>query len=167
VADKEAEKLAAEAFRRHRRQVYRYLLRRTGHQADAEDLTQKVFTDAAAALKSGTRPDSLLAWLYAVAERRFADYVRRLKARPETRLSEGLADPKTLEYGRSLADALATALKKLPEPQRRVVVMKLFEEKSFAEIADTLGIHEGAAKMRFSRGLARLRDDLRAQGLDP
>jgi RNA polymerase sigma-70 factor, ECF subfamily len=167
VADKTAEQLADEAFRRYRGQVYRYLLRRTGQQPDAEDLTQKVFADAAAALQAGSRPDSLLAWLYTVAERRFVDYLRHLKARPEARLSERLADPRTLEYGGDIAAALAEALRRLPEAQQKVIVMKLFEERSFAEIAEKLGLQEGAAKMRFSRGLASLREELRAKGLEP
>jgi RNA polymerase sigma-70 factor (ECF subfamily) len=167
MPDKNAEQLVDEAFRRHRGQVYRYLLRRTGHHADAEDLTQKVFADAVAALQAGSRPDSLLAWLYTVAERRFVDYLRRLKARPETWLSDRLADPHTLEYGGDIAAALAEALNRLPEPQQKVIVMKLFEDRSFAEIAETLGLQEGAAKMRFSRGLASLREDLRAGGFEP
>jgi RNA polymerase sigma-70 factor (ECF subfamily) len=167
MPDKNAEQLTDEAFRRHRGQVYRYLLRRTGHEADAEDLTQKVFTDAAAALQAGSRPDSLLAWLYTVAERRFIDYLRRLKAHPETRLSERFPDPHGLEYGGDIATALADALRRLPKAQREVIVMKLFEERSFADIAEKLGLHEGAAKMRFSRGLASLRNDLRARGFEP
>ena len=167
MSDREADELASEAFRRHRRQVYRYLYRRTGHEADAEDLTQKVFADAAVALRGGTRPDSILAWLYAVAERRFVDYVRRLKSHPEAVLSEGFADHRQLVYDQSVAEALTTAMSRLPLDQRRVVVMKLFEGRPFAEIAATLGVTEAAAKMRFSRGLAHLRDELRERGVEP
>jgi RNA polymerase sigma factor (sigma-70 family) len=167
VRDKEADDLAAEAFRRHRRQVYRYLLRRTGHEADAEDLTQKVFADAAVALRAGKRPDSILAWLYAVAERRFIDYVRRLTSRPQASFVDNVADPRDLDYDHRVAKALSAAMAALPEEQRRVIVMKLFEDRPFAEIARSTGVSEGAAKMRFSRGLARLRDELRERGVEP
>ncbi|MBA3736534.1 MAG: sigma-70 family RNA polymerase sigma factor [Actinobacteria bacterium] len=67
MTDKEPHGLAEEAFRRHSAQIYRYLLRRTGNESEAEELTQRVFADAAAALSSSDPPDSLLAWLYAVA----------------------------------------------------------------------------------------------------
>jgi len=167
VSDREADDLAADAFRRHRRQVYRYLLRRTGHEADAEDLTQKVFADAAAALRAGTRPDSLLAWLYTVAERRFVDYVRRLKSRPEAPLVDDVADLRDLDYDNAVAKALSAAMANLAEDHRQVIVMKLFEGRAFAEIARSIGVSEGAAKMRFSRGLARLRDELRERGVGP
>lgn len=167
MTDKEADDLAADAFRRHRRQVYRYLLRRTGHEADAEDLTQRVFTDAAVALRAGNRPDSLLAWLYAVAERRFIDYVRHLKVRPETPFVDNLADTRDLDYDNAVVEALSAAMESVPEEQRQVIVMKLFEGRPFAEIAASMGTSEGAAKMRFSRGLARLREELRERGVEP
>jgi RNA polymerase sigma-70 factor (ECF subfamily) len=167
VSDKEADELAAEAFRRHRGQVYRYLYRRTGREADAEDLTQRVLADAAAALRSGTRPDSLLAWLYAVAERRFIDYVRRIKSHPEVALSDAVYETRELRYDAAIAKAITAAMKRLPEDQRKVIAMKLFEERPFAEIAERLEITEAAAKMRFSRGLARLRHELRQHGVEP
>lgn len=167
VSENEADDLAAEAFRRHRGQVYRYLYRRTGHEADAEDLTQRVFADAAQALRSGVRPDSLLAWLYAVAERRFVDYVRYLKTHPEVAMPDtgsGVAD---LSYDPAVAKAIGSAMKRLPADQRQVIGLKLFEGRPFAEIAERLGVSEGAAKMRFSRALARLRQELREYGVEP
>ncbi len=43
--------VAERAFRRHYGQVYRYVRRRTGDHHRAEELTQQVFADAAAALR--------------------------------------------------------------------------------------------------------------------
>ncbi|MDP9284639.1 MAG: RNA polymerase sigma factor, partial [Actinomycetota bacterium] len=72
------EGLAELAFRRHHAQIYRYLRRKTGDADRAEDLAQEVFADAASALARGDwRPASMLAWLYTIAQRRFADEVRR------------------------------------------------------------------------------------------
>ena len=67
--------VAERAFRRHYGHVYRYLRRRTGDHHRAEDLTQQVFADAVASLRE--TESSSLAWLYTVAQRRFADEVRR------------------------------------------------------------------------------------------
>jgi RNA polymerase sigma-70 factor (ECF subfamily) len=167
MADKEPHNLAEEAFRRHSAQVYRYLLRRTGDESEAEELTQRVFADAAAALSSSDPPDSLLAWLYAVAERRFVDELRR-RSRLRDALRQTLeADRAPPQYGASAARALGAAIGDLPEAARQVVVMKLLEGRSFAEIASKVGVSEAACKMRFSRGLAQLRDDLKEQGWSP
>ena len=64
--------------------------------------------------------------------------------------------------GRALADAFA----RLTDAQRRVIVLKLFDGRSFAEIAALPGSSEGACKMRFSRGLATLREELERKGID-
>lgn len=160
--------LAEEAFRLHHDQVHRYLLRRTGSYHDAEELTQQVFVDAAAALSTSYPPDSLLAWLFAVAERRFVDHVRRRERRGEVRLHEDFGSPQgTLQYGPAEARAIARAIARLPREQRRVVVMKLIEGRSFAEIGLHLGLTEAACKMRFSRAMVALRSQLEDEGLRP
>lgn len=162
-------KLVEDAYRKHHDQVYRYLLRRSGSLVDAEELTQTVFADAAAAL-AHNRPNSILAWLYAVAERRFIDELRRRRRRAEVPLpDEGAADEPgyDLGYGPEVARALVLAVEQLPADQRGVVVMRLLEDRPFAEIAATLDVTEAACKMRFSRGLASLRDLLRSRGVEP
>lgn len=153
-------------FREHRGQIYRFLRRRTGSHEEAEDLTQRVFADAAAALSSANPPESLLAWLYAVAHRRFVDELRRRQRQPP---AAGLVEAVHVDpfYGSGVAQALIRTVGGLPADQRRVVVMKVFEERSFAEIAAELGTTEAACKMRFSRAIRRLRHELREEGLEP
>src|SRR5919202_2104695 len=78
--------LSERAFRRHYGDVYRFVRRRTRDHHEAEELAQQVFADAAASLRADGRPP--LAWLYAVAKRRFADEARRRRVRADT--SRGL-----------------------------------------------------------------------------
>ncbi len=70
-------------------------------------------------------------------------------------------------YGADVAESLRRALRKLPEAQRRVVVLKLLEGRPFAEIARLVGTSEAASRMRFMRGLERLRDELEREGITP
>jgi RNA polymerase sigma-70 factor, ECF subfamily len=163
------EGLAELAFRRHHAQIYRYLHRRTRDADRAEDLAQEVFADAAAALASGDwRPSSMPAWLYTIAQRRFADEVRRRRHSaggvPLDDLVEELPAP---DYGSDVASALREAISRLPVNQRQVVSMKLLRGSSFAEIANAIEASEGAAKMRFQRALNALRTDLEQQGIGP
>jgi RNA polymerase sigma factor (sigma-70 family) len=151
-----------QAFRRHYADVYRFVRRRTRSDADAEDLTQQVFADAAASLRCDGRPP--IAWLYAVARRRFADAARRDSRRAALR--PVLADH-AAEYGPSVAASLRTAFARLPPSQRDVVVLKLLRGASFAEIAYAVGTTEEAARMRFSRALRSLRAELEKEGIEP
>jgi len=161
--------LADLGFRQHRAQVYRFLLRKTGNHHDAEELTQRVFVDAASALAAEQGPpDSLLAWLYAVAERRFIDEVRRrVVARRGIALLPRAEEAADRTYPREIAQALEAAIKRLPDDQRVVVVMKVLEGRRFAEIAATLGTTEAACKMRLSRAIAKIKRDLQDQGFQP
>lgn len=156
--------VAERAFRRHYGHVYRYVRRRTGDHYRAEELTQQVFADAASSLRDS--PSPTLAWLYTVAQRRFADDVRqRTRAAAMSQLMlEPSASP---EYGRGVAEALRAALATLPGGQQQVVVLKLLRGMPFAEIGRLLGITEEAAKMRFVRALEALRTELEQRGIEP
>ena len=163
--------LAGRAFRRHYEQIYRYLRRRTETEEQAEELTQAVFADAAERLRH-FRPGSapVLAWLYTVAQRRLADRARRASRSPETLGSVEALRAHPVEertYGPAVAQALKEAIAQLPAGQRQVVVMKLLEDRPFVEIARLVGASEAACKMRFTRALEAVRDELAAQGVEP
>jgi RNA polymerase sigma factor (sigma-70 family) len=162
---------AGSAFRRHYAQIFRYVRRRTDTDEEAEDVAQSVFADAAARLRTfepGTAP--VLAWLYTVAQRRLADRARLASRSPETLASlealraHGVEDA---TYGPSVAQALKQAIEQLPAGQREIVVMKLLEDRPFAEIARLVGASEAACKMRLARGLEALRSELAKRGVEP
>jgi RNA polymerase sigma-70 factor (ECF subfamily) len=151
------------AFRRHYAEIYRYVRRRSRDEHQAEELTQQVFADAAASLRCDGRPP--IAWLYAVAKRRFADAARRDSRRRAVALD--VPGEAQQDYGPSVAASLRTAFARLPSSQRDVVVLKLLRGASFAEIADALGTSEEAVRMRFSRALRSVRADLEKEGIEP
>jgi RNA polymerase sigma factor (sigma-70 family) len=160
--------LAEKAFRDHYDQVFRFVRRQTASDEDAEDIAQMVFADAAARLddfKPGSSP--VLAWLYTVAQRRLIDEARRRKRRPHevAALHESAAVAEASSYGVGVASAVKVALNNLPDRQRQVVLGRLIEGLSFAEIARRSGASEGACKMLFRRGIANVRDQLRKEGV--
>jgi RNA polymerase sigma-70 factor, ECF subfamily len=159
-----------EAFRRHYAQVFRYLRRRLPSDHEAEELAQLVFADAARRLEEfrpGATP--VLAWLYTVAQRRLADRARVLSRHESlAELERGrLREVVERDYGSNVAAALRSALARLPEQQRQVVVLKLLHGLSFVEIAGRVGSTEAACKMRFARGLESVRDEFEKAGIAP
>jgi RNA polymerase sigma-70 factor, ECF subfamily len=148
---------AEQAYVRYGAEVYRFLLRRTRNHCDAEELTQQVFADVTSALSRSNPPRSMRAWLYATAERRLIDELRRRKR------AATFVDVVTPELGSTDGDtmqALEDAVDRLPDLQRRVVVMRIVEERTYREIAQALNCNEAACKMRLSRALRQLRDEL-------
>jgi RNA polymerase sigma-70 factor (ECF subfamily) len=113
----------ADAFRRYYGQIYRYVRRGGSGHAEAEDLTQEVFAQAAASLQR-LREDSrpLASWLYTVAQRRMTDETRRRARAARAQHYITPVDSEPPAYGPAVATALGRAMRQLPEPQRQIVV---------------------------------------------
>jgi RNA polymerase sigma factor (sigma-70 family) len=157
------------AFREHYGRIYQYVRRRTDTHEQAEDLAQSVFVTAAEHLSRAQLDEApTLAWLYTVAERRLIDEARRRERRGrELPLAERATPARADDYGRRVAVAITGALRRLPDSQREVVVLRLLEGRPFAGIAAQLGTSEAACKMRFARALGTVRDELRKAGIEP
>ena len=152
----------------HYRKLLRFVRRRVASAEDAEDLTQEVFANAAASLRSHETESPTLAWLYTVAQRRIVDEARR-RGRSQTVPLELVAVPASPEapYGAEVARTLEAALGTMPEGQRRVVVGRLIKGLHFADLSRDLEITEEACRMRFMRGLQHVREEFRKEGLEP
>jgi hypothetical protein len=62
-----------------------------------------------------------------------------------------------------IANVLEDCVAKLRRPEREAVLLRFYEQKSFAEVGDALGITEEAARKRVSRAVEKLRDVLSAR----
>jgi|1186.fasta_scaffold11974_2 RNA polymerase sigma factor (sigma-70 family) len=159
---------ATDPTRRHYKEILGFVRRRAGTAVDAEDITQEVFASAAEQLSrsAGMAPPTL-GWLYTVARRRLVDEARQ-RRRAETVSLELVREPEAdSQYGSSVATAFDAALTRLTEGQRVVVLLRLLEGRSFAEIARRVSATEEACRMRFMRGLEQLRTELEREGVSP
>jgi len=153
----------AELYELHFHRVYAYVARRVRDRAETQDLTAHVFQQALANLgKFKWRGAPFAAWLYRIASNAIADHARRnmretndLQSATETTAAAGV-DLEDVER----RARLFRAVNKLPDDQRRVIVLRFAEEKSIREIADELGRSEGAIKQLQFRGLENLRSRL-------
>ena len=160
---------AAAAWRRQYGTVYLFVRRRSGSREEAEDVTQEVFAAAVVALgRARVEAEAPpLAWLYTVARRRLIDRLRTATPATVQLDEETVPDETERAYGPSIVRVLVEGLQELDEPQRRVVVLKVFQGRSFAEIGAELGVSEEACRKRFSRGLSVLRSHLAKEGVVP
>jgi RNA polymerase sigma factor (sigma-70 family) len=162
------DEFAASSYRREYGRVYRFVRRRGASSQDAEDLTQDVFEAALSAFAARRLvAEPTLPWLYTVAERRLIGAWRRAHKTEPLDPDATPALPGVESYGNRVSAALLDGLRRLPRGQREVVVLKLFQGLAFSEISSRLDISEEACRMRLSRGLATLRDQLEAEGVEP
>jgi RNA polymerase sigma factor (sigma-70 family) len=163
-----------ELTQRHGPTVYCSCLRILNDQASAEDATQAVFMFLAQKAKGLTGHASLGGWLYKTAvlaaremrrnvtvRRQHEARARAIMERIENENSRAEQEAKWNSIRPQLDEFLAA----LPEPQRDALVLRYFEKKSEAEIAEALGCPVKTASSRIARALAKLRDNFRKCGI--
>ncbi|MEY4722503.1 MAG: hypothetical protein RLZZ324_16 [Candidatus Parcubacteria bacterium] len=157
----------AESFGRlydaYARRIHDYLYYRTHHRETAEDLASRAFLKALEKLGSfDAGKGSFGAWLYRIAHNTLVDHYRA--DRPNADIEDvwdALHDHKTDLPRDTDARARLTKVEQhlaaLPKAQREVVVLRVWDGLSYAEIAAITGKTEAASKMAFSRATAILK----------
>lgn len=146
-------------YDRYVQRVYRYCLYRTHNAHEAEDLTAQIFLAALEGLPRYRQDGHFAAWLFAIANRKVADYHRRKPLEP---LDEALLPPLhadlelTVEKSQRSA-RLLRLIQALAEEERDLIHLRYVAELSFAEIAVTLKKSEEAVKKMLYRLIARLK----------
>jgi RNA polymerase sigma-70 factor (ECF subfamily) len=196
AAQQDAE-AAGRLYDKYYSEVFGYVYHCTLDHAATEDLTSNVFLAAFRHLgRYRWRQVPFRAWLYRIATNEVRMYYRRHKrdrvARPNlldrassdtvcgperhaqatlgraTRAAEGLAP--SADEGPAAAEEyrlLHQALQELRFKYRTVIVLRYFEDKTIAQIAEITGTREGTVKSQLHRGLAQLQEILIHRGILP
>ena len=141
---------------RHQRSVLNFIFRFLGNRTDAEDLTQEVFLRVWKA--AGTyKPDAkFTTWLYRIAtnlciNRQHAIRIRRLFVQSHIQEqiqnskdssiigeSAGILSPEERLIDSEQSVRLLNALNELPTSQRVAIVLRIYDEMSYQEIAQIM-----------------------------
>jgi RNA polymerase sigma-70 factor (ECF subfamily) len=155
-----------EIVKRYERRVYGIALRIVRRHEVADDVAQEAFMRAHQALSTFDLARPFGPWICRIAANLAINHVRSPEAREEP-LPEGHAEAPSPARGaldlvleREAREVLERALRGLPAEQRAVFALRTFEELSYREIADALGISMGTVMSRLSRARERLREAL-------
>jgi RNA polymerase sigma-70 factor (ECF subfamily) len=150
----------------HAQPLFAFLLNFTRDESDTRDLLQEIFIKLARdeKLLDGVREER--AFLIRLAHNAAIDVMRRRGARDKTKENvaaeqNSLFAPASDPDEKVFRDELAVALGELPEEQRAVVQLKLWEGLTFEAIAGALEISPNTAASRYRYGLDKLRGRLR------
>jgi RNA polymerase sigma-70 factor (ECF subfamily) len=154
----------------HRLPLWRFAMRLTGNGAEADDLAQDTLVRALRALEGFRGEAALRTWLLRIASNLWIERVGKAeRRRRDDREVEEVAppDPPRLVEGllaRERQDELRRAVAGLPPRQRATLVLKVYHEMTFEQVAATLGCPVGTAKANYHHALSRLRRELGAIG---
>jgi RNA polymerase sigma-70 factor, ECF subfamily len=147
-------------YDRYIRTIYDFIYFKTRHKETAEDLTSQTFFKALKNISSVDSNRSIHSWLYKIAHNTVLDHYRT------TRRQEDIDDCYDLSDDTDVVGTLDNAeevkkvkgyLHELTPLERDIVIMRVWQELSYKEIAEVIGKTEANSKMIFSRTLKKLR----------
>ncbi len=141
---------------------YAYALTRDAEAGD--DLVQDTLERALSRWRLRA-PDDLRAWLFAILRNRFIDGYRSARRRGRDAPLEQAASASVPPLGDAMLGTrdILTALERLPEEQRSLLLLVSVEDLTYAEAAHVLGVPIGTVMSRLSRARERLRAMLDAE----
>ena len=151
-----------EVYALYRGSVLRYLSRRCAAFHDAEDLTEQVFEYVYKKLDTyDPEKASVKNWVFMICVSRWKNYCRDRRISCDLDAVSGFMGDDESDLGKAIwlgqvRDALAKALEQLPDVQKRILIMKYFQNASYEEIARRTLMSESNVRVYHHRALAKL-----------
>ena len=146
------------AFDAYYDKIYGYCYRHVNHRETAQDLTQEVFLRVLLHLEKYRHYGKFENYLYVIARNLCRDYYRK-------RYVLSLEDLELQEEERGFIRTeeqlvIEQALKKLPEQEREIILLRFYQDLKIKDIAKILGLKLSTVKYHLKRAQERLEDEL-------
>jgi RNA polymerase sigma-70 factor (ECF subfamily) len=154
-------------YDRFQPEIVRYLSHRTGDAEVAQDLAQQVFLKAWQAIpRYEHRGAPFRAWLYRMAHNQMVDHFRARRPTSDLENVEIAEDPEAESFvlAQEMNEHLQSALQRLSEDHRQVLVLRFLMEKSAREIGAIMGRKEVTVRGLQMRALHALRREIEEMG---
>lgn len=158
-------------YARHHLRIFRFIMRKTGNEATAEELTNEVFLEIWRHAGKFEGRSAVSTWMLSIAHNRT---ISRLRKRSEAQLEEGVAEaiadeadtPETTSSKLGKSAQIRACMEQLSANHREIIDLVYYHEKSIPEIAEVLDIPEGTVKTRMFHARKKLGEALRKAGVD-
>ena len=160
----------AEIYKENFSRVYAFLYRLCKNESLAEELTQETFLQAFKSFHRFRGDSELFTWLASIAKFTFFAYLRRHRMEMESinldvvadvMVADESDDPAAVAERRAVQESVRRLLKKIPDKYRDVVMLRLYADLPFAEVAAALKISENSAKVLYHRAKKMLLEELK------
>jgi len=152
--------------------VFRMVYYRMRSRVDSEDITQDVFLKAFQKISNIKDPAKFRSWIFSITLNRVRDFQRKKRFRSLFKSEdENIESHPVEETDRDQPDALEQVmrkdfwrqivliLKKLPNMEREVFLLRFFDHLSIKEIAGVLKKNESTIKTHLYRALAKFKKE--------
>ena len=156
-------------IKRHKRRIFSYIYLITKNKELSEDVFQETFFKVIQTLKKGqyNEEGKFLPWILRISKNLIIDHYRKIKKMPgvsyiindegeETSIFDIIPDQaigtKNGEEVKQFKDSIRLILNDLPKDQKEVVIMRMYYDMSFKEIAEitNVSINTSLGRMRYA-----------------
>lgn len=152
--------------------IYNVALRMAGNRDDTEDMTQEILIKVFRSLASFKGNSKFSTWIYRVAVNTCLDELKKKKNKTHISLDADFGNddgesrieirdetpsPEKRAEQRELREIVASAISKLSDEHKTVIVLRDLRGLSYSEIAEILGCSDGTVKSRINRARAQLK----------
>jgi RNA polymerase sigma factor (sigma-70 family) len=147
-------------YERRHAELYDFAVRMVRDRETAADVVQNTFTRAWPALRTGTKPANVRAWLFGIARNLSLDELRlRRRVTTDEALGRGLSeladvdafDPSEVVETKELAELVWTSAAELKPDDYALLDLYVRRGLNADELADNLGVRRGAVYTRLTR----------------
>lgn len=154
---------------RHQQRLYGFIFSKVYDRDVTEDVFQDTFVKVIKTLKKGNYNEQgkFLPWVMRIAHNLVIDYFRKNNRMPKFKnngdfdvfsvLSDGAANAEHNIVDQQIANHVRLLLDELPEDQKAVIKMRMYQDMSFKEISENTGVSINTALGRMRYGLINLR----------
>lgn len=145
-------------YHRYAGRILSYLRKKTGSDRNAQDLTQEVFLKLHRSREQYNKMLPLAPWVFSISSSVFLDFTKKKSL-------EDITEPEKFDEFQaaevvSLESQKSSILNALPDQQKQVVALRVFDEATFEEIATRLETSPENARQIFSRGIRKLKSSI-------
>lgn len=155
----------SELVRRYAQPVTMMILRLVRDEQEARDISQTVFMKAFEGIPRFMMASSFKTWLYRIAVNAVRDHLRRprpvIDPYPEDQIVDPAPSPIDILEKLRFMDRMRSAIQELPEKQRLTLMLRVYEEMDYAQIARVLGGTAGSARVNFFQAVKNLSKKLK------
>ena len=163
------ESALATLINRHQSKIYGFIFSKISDRDLTDDIFQDTFIKVIKTLKSNSYNEEgkFLPWVMRIAHNLIIDHFRKNKKMPMFRETEEfsifsiMTDQSLTVENRMISDQVEKDLKKLieelPQDQKEVLVMRIYQDLSFKEISELTGVSINTALGRMRYALMNLR----------
>ena len=158
------------SYEAYARRVYAVIYAMCGDYQLSEELTQDTFCQAFTSFHRYNGSCEMFTWLVSIAKHLYFKHLRKEKRGYEAISLEAVTDayfrgyvgnPEREVMRKNVQESVSRLVNKLPKKYHDVVILRIYAEMPFSEVARAMGITEGSAKVLFFRAKKMLLEEIK------